>query len=176
MGRASVALTRAGSTRRSRSGLSRARTGGAACSSHWRPHGGERRPLCRVDRVAVSIGPGGFSGIRTGVAAARGIGLAAHIPVVGATSFRIMAEASTRPSKCRKLLGLPPRPALTRSIARSWLAAESRSPISWPCRKRNAALSSRARRRSWPGLPPPRSCEGGFVSLPVRLPGFIPMP
>jgi tRNA threonylcarbamoyladenosine biosynthesis protein TsaB len=44
-------------------------------------------------RIAVCIGPGGFSGIRTGVAAARGIGLAAGIPVTGATSFRILAAA-----------------------------------------------------------------------------------
>jgi tRNA threonylcarbamoyladenosine biosynthesis protein TsaB len=43
--------------------------------------------------VAVSTGPGGFSGIRTGVAAARGIGLAAGLPVAGASSFRIMAAA-----------------------------------------------------------------------------------
>ena len=46
-----------------------------------------------LDRVAVCIGPGGFSGIRAGVAAARGIGLAARLPVVGATSFQIMAAA-----------------------------------------------------------------------------------
>ncbi len=46
-----------------------------------------------LDRIAVCIGPGGFSGIRSGVAAARGIGLAANVPVVGTTSFRIMAAA-----------------------------------------------------------------------------------
>lgn len=45
-----------------------------------------------LDRIAVCIGPGGFSSIRVGVAAARGIGLAAGKPVVGATSFRIMAR------------------------------------------------------------------------------------
>src|SRR6516164_8112049 len=50
-------------------------------------------PFASLNRVAVCIGPGGFSGIRTGVAAGRGIGLAAHLPVVGATSFRIMAAA-----------------------------------------------------------------------------------
>ncbi len=44
-----------------------------------------------LDRVAVCVGPGGFSAIRSGVAAARGIALAARIPVVGVTSFRIMA-------------------------------------------------------------------------------------
>lgn len=49
-----------------------------------------------LGRVAVCIGPGGFSGIRTGVAAARGIGLAAKIPVVGATSFAIMSAAFLR--------------------------------------------------------------------------------
>lgn len=50
-------------------------------------------PFTSLDRVAVCTGPGGFSGIRTGVAAARGIGLAADVPVVGTTSFRIMATA-----------------------------------------------------------------------------------
>jgi tRNA threonylcarbamoyl adenosine modification protein YeaZ len=48
-------------------------------------------PFRALDRIAVCVGPGGFSGIRTGVAAARGIGLAADVPVVGVTSFRIMA-------------------------------------------------------------------------------------
>ncbi|MGA7324345.1 MAG: tRNA (adenosine(37)-N6)-threonylcarbamoyltransferase complex dimerization subunit type 1 TsaB [Rhodomicrobium sp.] len=46
-----------------------------------------------LGRIAVCIGPGGFSGIRTGVAAARAIGLAAQVPVVGATSFQIIAAA-----------------------------------------------------------------------------------
>jgi tRNA threonylcarbamoyladenosine biosynthesis protein TsaB len=50
-------------------------------------------PFLSLDRIAVCIGPGGFSGIRTGVAAARGIGLAAGVTVVGATSFHIMAAA-----------------------------------------------------------------------------------
>jgi len=49
--------------------------------------------FAELGRIAVCIGPGGFSGIRTGVAAARGIGLAAGVPVTGATSFRILAAA-----------------------------------------------------------------------------------
>ncbi len=49
--------------------------------------------FAQLDRIAVCIGPGGFSSIRTGVAAARGLGLAAGKPVVGASGFRIMAHA-----------------------------------------------------------------------------------
>ena len=43
--------------------------------------------------VAVTVGPGAFTGIRIGLAAARGIGLAAAIPVVGVTTFAAVAQA-----------------------------------------------------------------------------------
>lgn len=38
-------------------------------------------------RVAVAVGPGSFTGLRVGIAAAQGIGLAAAIPVIGISSF-----------------------------------------------------------------------------------------
>lgn len=40
-----------------------------------------------LDRVAVTIGPGTYTGLRVGIAAARAIGLAAGIPVVGVTTL-----------------------------------------------------------------------------------------
>lgn len=40
-----------------------------------------------LDRVAVTIGPGSFTGLRVGIAAARAIGLAAGVPVVGVTTL-----------------------------------------------------------------------------------------
>jgi tRNA threonylcarbamoyladenosine biosynthesis protein TsaB len=43
--------------------------------------------------VAVTVGPGAFTGIRIGLAAARGIGLAADVPVIGVTTFAAVAEA-----------------------------------------------------------------------------------
>jgi tRNA threonylcarbamoyl adenosine modification protein YeaZ len=47
-------------------------------------------------RVAVTVGPGSFTGLRVGVSAARAIGLAAGIPVVG---------VSTLAALCAPMLG-----------------------------------------------------------------------
>jgi tRNA threonylcarbamoyladenosine biosynthesis protein TsaB len=45
-----------------------------------------------LDRIAVTLGPGGFTGVRVGIAAARGLALATGKPVVGATSLAVMAH------------------------------------------------------------------------------------
>jgi tRNA threonylcarbamoyladenosine biosynthesis protein TsaB len=44
-----------------------------------------------IDRVAVTTGPGSFTGLRVGVAAARGIALAAEKPAVGVTTLSAFA-------------------------------------------------------------------------------------
>jgi tRNA threonylcarbamoyl adenosine modification protein YeaZ len=40
-----------------------------------------------VERIVVTVGPGSFTGLRVGIAAARAIGLAAGVPVVGVTTL-----------------------------------------------------------------------------------------
>jgi tRNA threonylcarbamoyladenosine biosynthesis protein TsaB len=40
-----------------------------------------------IDRIAVTTGPGSFTGLRVGIAAARGIALAAEKPAVGVTTL-----------------------------------------------------------------------------------------
>lgn len=47
-------------------------------------------------RLAVTVGPGSFTGVRAGVAAARGFALAAKLPVVAATSLEVMARGLVR--------------------------------------------------------------------------------
>jgi tRNA threonylcarbamoyladenosine biosynthesis protein TsaB len=48
----------------------------------------------RLDAIAVTEGPGSFTGIRVGLAAARGLGLALSIPVLGVSCFEAIASAT----------------------------------------------------------------------------------
>jgi tRNA threonylcarbamoyladenosine biosynthesis protein TsaB len=55
-----------------------------------------------LDRIAVTTGPGSFTGLRVGLSAARGIALAAERPVVGVTTLTafaapVVAENSAHP-------------------------------------------------------------------------------
>jgi tRNA threonylcarbamoyladenosine biosynthesis protein TsaB len=44
-----------------------------------------------LDRVAVTVGPGSFTGLRVGIAAARAIGLACKVPVTGVSTLAALA-------------------------------------------------------------------------------------
>lgn len=52
-----------------------------------------------VARIAVNVGPGSFTGIRIAVAAARGLGLALGIPVVGVDALRLIAASLDEPAE-----------------------------------------------------------------------------
>ncbi len=53
--------------------------------------------LPAIDRIAVTIGPGSFTGIRVGVAAARGLALALGIPAVGVSTLSALAVGRNGP-------------------------------------------------------------------------------
>lgn len=46
-----------------------------------------------LDRIAVTVGPGAFTGLRIALAAARGFALAQGLPVVGLSTFEVLAHA-----------------------------------------------------------------------------------
>ncbi|MCM2439571.1 tRNA (adenosine(37)-N6)-threonylcarbamoyltransferase complex dimerization subunit type 1 TsaB [Agrobacterium vitis] len=52
--------------------------------------------LTSVERVAVTIGPGSFTGIRVGLSAARGLALALGVDIVGITTLAVLAAAERR--------------------------------------------------------------------------------
>lgn len=58
-----------------------------------------RWPIQSLTGVAVSVGPGSFTGIRIGLAVARALGQFLQIPVVGVSALEIMAAGAKTKAK-----------------------------------------------------------------------------
>ncbi len=127
-----------------------------------------------LDRIAVSIGPGGFSGIRTGVAAARGFGLAASVPVVGATSFMIMAAAFESEGEIPGAYGLAAPAGLSAVFCQ--IVARGRRALTGILALPHAETASffEGRAEIIAGPAARMLSEGGSVTLPVRGAGIVP--
>jgi tRNA threonylcarbamoyladenosine biosynthesis protein TsaB len=69
--------------------------------------------IADLDRIVVTIGPGSFTGIRVGVAAARGFALVTRAPAIGVTTLAVHAEAAAEKVPGRRVLAaIPARDAM----------------------------------------------------------------
>jgi tRNA threonylcarbamoyladenosine biosynthesis protein TsaB len=58
--------------------------------------GEARARYADLDAIAVTLGPGGFTGVRIGLATARGFALACERPLIGISNFLALAAAAVR--------------------------------------------------------------------------------
>ncbi len=109
-----------------------------------------------MDRVAVNIGPGSFTGVRIGVSAARGFALALGVPVIGITAFEALAAETS--------IALPERPVLVLLDAhRGEIYAQGFDAQGLPQSK--PAVLSRKKRRRWSRLWP----RALFLRVPLPV-------
>jgi tRNA threonylcarbamoyl adenosine modification protein YeaZ len=77
--------------------------------------GEARLDACAIARIGVTVGPGSFTGLRTGLAAARGLSLALSCPAIGVTTSMALAAAAPK--------GVPLAVAIDARRAEIYLAA-----------------------------------------------------
>lgn len=76
---------------------------GVLASAGWSP--------VDIERIAVGLGPGSFTGLRVGLALAAGLGVGLGVPVVGVCSLAAIAHSATLPPEVVRVVVLDARRA-----------------------------------------------------------------
>jgi tRNA threonylcarbamoyladenosine biosynthesis protein TsaB len=63
--------------------------------------------LARVDRIAVGLGPGGFTGLRIALTYAKAIAFARGVPLVGVSSYDVVDDGSEAGNVLAVVVGRP---------------------------------------------------------------------
>jgi len=62
----------------------------------------------KLDAVAVSAGPGSYTGLRIGVSAAKGVCYALKVPLIAISTLELMADTGLRSGSCAAFTGVRP--------------------------------------------------------------------
>ena len=57
-----------------------------------------------LDRIGVTVGPGSFTGLRVGLAFAKGLALALHRPCIGIGTLAALAASAEAPGHCAAVI------------------------------------------------------------------------
>lgn len=129
-----------------------------------------------IERVVVTVGPGSFTGIRIGVAAARAIGLATGVPVVGVTTLSaLMAPVVAFPRSRLVVAAIDARGGRVYAQAIAPGGRTIIQPAILTIREIVRALGSAGVLVLGPGAPALAS-EAWSVGLDVRLHDGSPLP
>jgi tRNA threonylcarbamoyladenosine biosynthesis protein TsaB len=107
-----------------------------------------------VDRIAVGVGPGTFTGLRIGIATARGLARARTIPLVGISTLRSLALSAMATGSVPSGVVLSVLDARRGEVfAAGWSAGEAaslrpepRAPLLRPCALTPDTLAEKCRR------------------------------
>lgn len=65
-------------------------------------------PITDLTHIAVALGPGGFSAVRVGIAAAQGLAQPSNLPVIGVPTHRIQAHQHIKDTRYKRVVSLIP--------------------------------------------------------------------
>jgi len=104
-----------------------------------------------IDRIAVTLGPGTFTGVRTGIAAARAMALASGASVVGTTSLAVIAQQFMREGEIEEYTGCCTAVAVDARKGQMFLQlfGDDGTPLGSPELASIADASERLRGRRW---------------------------